>query len=170
MGLNCSAVQTRFLTLQFSFFLARVPGTRLFSPTLSRTVDHTRSSLWMPSDLFKLSLQGGWVSVRALRGVRCLPPPRDKKTPPWACQKPLTNQTSHLASSLLPFILLLLPTYGRGYFASSWGIKKRVSSGQRGRNGDTYQSAMNAHHKGPLFSHNCPPTFITWKNKQQGLP
>lgn len=96
-------------------------------------------------------------------GSRCLPPPRDKKIPPWVCQKPLTNQTSHLASSLLPFILLLLPTFGHCYLASCWGIKKSASSGQRGSNGDTYQSAMSTHHKGPLSSHNCPPTFRKWK-------
>lgn len=91
------------------------------------------------------------VCVCAQGGSHCLPPPRDKKIPPWVCQKPLTNQTSHLASSLLPFILLLLPTFGHCYLASCWGIKKSASSGQRGSYGDTYQSAMSIHHKGPFL-------------------
>lgn len=155
--LNCSAAQTRFLTVSSCQSLWNL--------------DHTRSSLWMPSDLFKLSLQGGRVGVCVCsRGYPLSGPSKRQKNTSVGLPKTVKNQTSHLASSLLLFILLLLPTYGRSYFASSWGIKKRVSGGQRGRNGDAYQSAMNAHHKGPLFSHNCPPTFITWKNKQQGLP
>ena len=81
-GLSCLAALTHLLTLQCRFFLARVSLVWLFSPTISRT----NSSLWMPSDLFKLALQGGCVCVRAPGGICCLPPPRDKKTPPWACQ------------------------------------------------------------------------------------
>lgn len=72
------------------------------------------------------------MSVCAQGGIRCLPLQETKKIPPWVCQKPLTK---HLASSLLPFILLLLPTYGHCYFSSCWGIKKSVSSGQRRSNG-----------------------------------
>lgn len=66
----------------------------------------------------------------------------------------------------------LTSTHGRSYSASSWGVRKRVSSGRSGRDEDTYQSAVNGHHKAPpsFFSHNCPPTFITWKSQQRGRP
>lgn len=77
------------------------------------------------------------------RGLSTVCPLQETKT--TSVGLPKTVNQPNIPSCLLPppSILLLLPTYGRSYFASSWGIKMRVSSGQRGRNGDAYQSAMN---------------------------
>lgn len=152
-GLGCTLVHSVF----YVFFIVA-----LFSPNISGTVDHNVEC--------PMTLWGGGGVWACSRGIHCLPPPRDKKN--TSLSLPKTVNQPNIPSCLLPPALYSLVTshIWTQLFFFLLGNKKERQQWTEGEKLRHISKCYGRSPQKPPSSHNCPPTFKIWKNKQQGLP